>query len=218
MIDDMSAPVSKSEFARLAGVSAPMIAKLTRPGGHLVPAMVGRRLDRLHPAAVAYLESRGRDPAAEVPRPPRAATKRAPTAVIADHGAMELIPEDIRAMADRSLRDLVGEYGTDSAFVDWLKAVKEIEMIHERRLRNAEAEGVLVSREIVADYIIDPIDVAHRRLMTDGARTLGAELWALAEGGGASEEDFIAAIAEYIGSFVRALKPKLLRGLRAAGA
>jgi hypothetical protein len=48
--------VTRSELARLAGVSKTAITKACRSGYQLAPACVGRQLDADHPAVAAYLD------------------------------------------------------------------------------------------------------------------------------------------------------------------
>lgn len=55
------------------------------------------------------------------------------------------VPENIAAFLDMSLRDLITRFGTDERFVDWLNATQKIEIIEEKRIKNAEKKGELVS-------------------------------------------------------------------------
>lgn len=125
------------------------------------------------------------------------------------------IPEDLRAFADFTLRELVMRFGTDTAFLDWLKATKAIEDVHEKRLKNAEKEGTLISRDLVKRSIIDTVDSAHRKMMTDGAKTISVRIVAMVNAGSGKQEveDLV---AEQIGSFIRPAKAKMERVLRNA--
>lgn len=51
--------ITKSEFARRAGITPGMVTKLCK--SQLVGAMDGKRIDAAHPAAVAYLEERANE-------------------------------------------------------------------------------------------------------------------------------------------------------------
>jgi hypothetical protein len=123
------------------------------------------------------------------------------------------VPEAIEAFADMSLRQIIKRFGTEQAFVDWLKAGKEIEAIEEKRLKNAEKKGQLVNRELVKRGIIEPIDSMHIKLLTDGAKTLSRRVTTMHDSGETVEtiEKFI---AEHITSFIRPVKSKVARALK----
>lgn len=70
----MARLVSRAEFARMAGVSGSAITKACRDGS-LGEACVGKRIDLDHPAARAYLASKGASP----PPPPAAKAERPTT-------------------------------------------------------------------------------------------------------------------------------------------
>ena len=122
------------------------------------------------------------------------------------------IPEDIIEFLDMSIRDLIFRFGTDERFLDWLKAVKAIEDINEKRLKNARTKGELVSRELVKVGVIDPIEAAHIKMMTDGAKTIARRVTAM-HGAGRPLEDVEKFVKEQITSFIRPLKSKIKRAL-----
>ena len=123
------------------------------------------------------------------------------------------MPEDIQAFADMTLRDVVEKFGTDVRFLDYLKAVKEIENINEKRLKNAETQGKLVSRELVKLGVIGPIDAAHIKLLTDGSKTIARRVTAMHDAGRplGDVEKFI---IDQITSFIRPVKSKIQRALK----
>jgi hypothetical protein len=125
------------------------------------------------------------------------------------------IPEDIREFADMSLRDLVHRFGTTTAFKDWLAATKMIEDINKKRLENAKTQGELVSRYLVKIGIIEPIDAAHIKLLTDGAKTIARRVTAMTAAG-KSVEDCEKFVADQITSFIRPVKAKVARALKNA--
>lgn len=125
------------------------------------------------------------------------------------------VPEDIQAFADMTLRELVEKFGTDVRFVDWLKATKAIEDINEKRLKNAETKGELVSRQLVRHGILDPIESAHVKLLTDGSKTIARRAAAMS-GSGRDVEDIEKFVADQITSFLRPMKAKIQRTLKNA--
>jgi hypothetical protein len=125
------------------------------------------------------------------------------------------IPEDIQSFADMTLRELIEKFGTDFRFIDWLSAIQKIEAINEKRLKNAEAEGKLVSRKLVKVGILEPIDACHIKLLTDGAKTIARRVTAMhsAERPLDEIEKFV---AEQITSFIKPVKAKVARALKNA--
>lgn len=199
--------VTKAAFGRQAGVSSAAVSKATAAGGPLAPAVVGARIDKAHPAATAYLERHAK----KEKRPPKAKPKaRSAAAIPAD-----VVPEDIEALADFTLRDLITRFGTDTAFLDWLKAVKAIEDIAEKRLKNAEAAGRLIPRELVRTHIFGAIEATHTRLLSDAPKTLARKIYAAAKSDQPVEEAE-AMIRKAIGAQLQGVKAKATRALRNA--
>jgi len=77
-------------------------------------------------------------------------------------------PEDF---LDMSLRELTERFGTDRQFLEWLKAVKSIEDIREKRLRNAEKENQYLPRDMVQKVISEFVRCFNLQL-TDGSKTI----------------------------------------------
>jgi hypothetical protein len=123
------------------------------------------------------------------------------------------IPEDIRELANWSLRDLVTKFGTDVAFLDFLKATKELENIQEKRLKNAKTSGELVSRAQIKIGVIEPINTAHIKLLTDGAKTIAVRVKAMVD----AERD-LTEIEEFVTkqmtSFIKPMKAHIVRGMK----
>lgn len=122
------------------------------------------------------------------------------------------VPGDIQAFADMTLRELIEKFGTDTRFVDWLKATQTIEAINEKRLKNAVSRGELVNRNLVRVGIIEPIDAAHIKLLTDGAKTIARRASAMTAAGREPEE-IEKFVADQISSFIRPVKSKVARAL-----
>ena len=142
----------------------------------------------------------------------RAAAAATPGEELETGSVIHEVPEDIEAFADMTLRELIQRFGTDTAFVDWLKATKEIEYINEKRLKNAQTQGELVSRELVKIGIIEPIDAAHIKLLTDGAKTITRRVTAM-HSAERELDDIEKFVKDQITSFIRPLKAKVKRAL-----
>lgn len=192
---------SRSELARLAGVSPAAVTKLCRPGKKLAPACVGDRVDLDHEATRAWLASKGRDgsapPTAPSPKarkaPPakaRARTKSAkpsqkrgakPTAVRRKKQS-ELLP-DLAAYMSLTLREILARHGTVRELKDLLEARAKIAAIQERELDMSRTRQQLVERELVRLHVVGAFQAAFRRLLTDAGKTLVRRLFAAGKAG-----------------------------------
>lgn len=125
------------------------------------------------------------------------------------------VPVNIQDLVDMTLRELIDKFGTDIYFVDWLAATKKIEDIAEKRIKNAALEGTLISRELVKIGIIDTLDGAFTRMLSDGSKTIAVRAKALIEAGGnsAAVEELV---AKQLTSFINPTKAKIARVLRNA--
>jgi len=221
-------PVRKSEFAKLAGVSGAAVTKASATT--LKAALVGRQIDRNHPDAIAYVKKHKQPDVIAVkkavskkvdgrsnPKHKAAARKSKRKKEEKDEGvipgSLESLPEKIQALADQSLRELAYVFGTDIAFLDWLKATREIERVHEARLKNQEKEGTLVHRELVKSGILDPIETLYSQILRDGAKTIAVKVMNLMEAG-EPVEICEKAIRKELTSFIRPAKAKMERAIK----
>lgn len=230
--------VSRSEFARLAGVSRQAISKAC--GGPLKAACHGDRVNIDHPAAAAYLAGKGGASAGSGGAPARAPTKAskssssragAPTkparsakkskAESTAPGPAASVPPPPRVPAPKDseleqlrdlLRPLTERFGTATAFKDWLAASKQIEEIQQKRLSNEEARGRLISRELVSAHVFGVLGGMTRKLLRDTPKTLARRVLGL--GQGATVEDAERLIREHISSQIGPVKDKVTRSLR----
>ncbi len=141
--------------------------------------------------------------------------KREAVAAIPDEVVGFEIPESIERFADMTLRELILRFGTDSAFCDWLAATQRIEMIEEKRLKNAVAQGKLINRELVKKYVVETFDEAHMKLLSDGAKTIAVEVPVMHDAE-FSRQHIEKWVSEQITSFIRPVKAKVERALKNA--
>ena len=211
-----------SAFATRCGVSQPAISKAVR--GPLLPIKFGRFVDATHPLAVAYLGKRKGAPTpvagkkvGKTARKRKVYTKgkSRPGGIKRDmnEGSGVPIPEDIQSVADLTLRELIHRYGNKVQFFAYLKGMKTIEDISKTRINNAKAEGLLVSRDLVKKGVLDPINAAHIKMMTDGAKTITRRATAMHDGG-SSLEDIELFVRDQIASFIKPVKAKVRRALK----
>jgi hypothetical protein len=124
------------------------------------------------------------------------------------------LPDDIRDMADMTLNQLIDMFGRDVDFVIWLKATKEIELVSERRIKNARSLGELVDKDIVKKGLIAPLDGVFRSLLTDGSATLEKEIRNFHDLKKTPEECRLQ-IEEIIGRFISPAKSRIERSVKA---
>ena len=218
--------LSKADFARVADVSKQAVGKAMREG-KLKAAVVGDRIDMMHPNAVTYLKR---------PRPytrrPKADPKSVkqkltdsssdgnPTSTTNGGSAVELLVTDtgldISRYADMTLRELVDRFGSVRALKDWLEALKKIEDIREKRLNNEEVQRALISRELVKTHVFGFLEAGNRRLLGDTPKTIARRLYALARSDQPIEEGE-KLVREIIGSQLNPQKERVSKLLREAG-
>jgi hypothetical protein len=204
--------VTKLEFSKLCGVSQPAVVNATKKRT-LKPAMVGKKLDIAHPSAVRYIKTQikkakeyeaGRKKSGVKSAAQPQYTPVEVTRFLRDY------PEDIRKLADKSLRELLGIFGTSEHFESWLKALKGMEDVHKQRLANLEKERQLINVNIVKTGIIEPFNNAHKRLLTDGVRSLSKRLVTMIRAD-ADEEKCEEYIRERMMSFIKGAKATAIR-------
>ena len=205
--------------------------------GSLAKACIGKRIDLDHPEARKYLgggdvapPSPPKPPPEPAPAPtaerpkkaPRRTSKAAtPSPKRPDPPPARKVPpppegtsEELEELAE-AIRPLLEKFGTHTAFKDWLAALKSIEDIREKRLRNEETDGRLIARELVKHHVFGAIDSANRRLLLDVPKTVARRIYALAKSG-ASLEEAEQAVRDVIGSQLRPVKSTASRVLRNA--
>lgn len=202
--------LSKASFAERAGMTRGAITKSCRT--ILKDAVNGDRIDAAHPVAVAYLERPRTGKKPSVRGPVVAKEKRKPQIPSDPTESKLAVPEDIREFLDWTLGRVIEEFGTTQCFLDFLNAAQKLEMIHEKRLKNARVERELVNSQMVKECIIDVFEAAHMRLMTDGAKSIAAGAVSKHVSGGNAEE-VERYVSDIISSHLQKLKINSMRAL-----
>ena len=122
------------------------------------------------------------------------------------------IPEDLRMFLDWSFRDIVDRFGTLANFQEFLVATKKIEDIHKTRLENSKTEGLLIKRQLVKEGVVDVINTAHTKLLSDGAVSMSRRVFGIVEAGG-DLEDVKLSIKSSISSFISPVKGAMIRAI-----
>jgi len=200
--------ISQSEFSRLVNISTAGVAKLVKT--RLVNATVGKRVDIQHPDAVEYLKSKlGKGIVTELISVPIEKPPAPPPPEQVE------LPEDIEAVADLTIRQVVEKFGTVTAFGDWLKAMKSIADIKEKHLKNDAALGRVIDKEYVANFMFGAFETSYSQLVNDAPRTICATIVESHEAG-ESIEVLQQQAQKIISSQIKGVKDKLKKALKNA--
>jgi len=211
--------MTKTQFARYVGCSPSTVQDALRR--ELSKAMIGQKIDAEHFEAQLFKDNQQADVTERgwdkhnKEKKARAA-KQSDLKKAVEAAGFDLTPPDyLLDYLDYTLEKIVMMHGTEPQFLDFLKATKEIELIQEKRLKNSALEGTLISRELVLDHVLGPINTAHLKMMTDGSATIAHRCVQKIKAGSDEIElrDFI---KQQIGSFIKPLKNKIERTLRDA--
>ena len=117
--------------------------------------------------------------------------------------------------ADMTLTEVVEIYGTDIAFLDWLKATKLIAEIEEKRLKNAATRGDLINRDLIKTTVIKVFYRAFNILITDGAKTIASRVITMHSAGRPVVycEEFV---SDQISTFIQRAKSETLGEIKNA--
>lgn len=176
-----------------------------RPDPALSPATgPARKPSPPPPPAAPVVVSKPSPPPAPPPSPPAAVPPLLPN-------PWDRI--DVEQYADWTLRQISDQFGTVTAFKDWLDARKKQVSVREKELKNWEAEGMLIPRDAVRTHVFGAIDGVNRRLLQDVPKTIARRVYALAKSD-TPVEDAEKLTREIISSELRAVKERASKALR----
>ena len=123
-------------------------------------------------------------------------------------------PDEIRALFDWTLRQVVERYGSVPSLVNVLKAASLAATIDDKEVRTAQRRGELISRDLVRLHVVGAIDDSLQRLLQDSPQTLAHRARELVESG-VGDEELEDTLRELIGAQVRGMKRKAIEALAA---
>ena len=215
--------VSQAEYAAMAGISRPTVSKLCK--NSFKPALSGSRINLEHPVVIAHLDqAKARMEAGEEKLPAnngytsgnrQTKKEKALSDLSTPNGQPHEIPEDLTPFIDFTLGEIIQKFGADSAFLDWLRSVKIIEEIEEKRLKNAEKRGELIARDLVKKGIIDVVNETHLRMLSDGSKSIANDVVSMALAG-ADPQQVEIAVSERLTKFIKPGKARMARALKNA--
>lgn len=203
--------ITQAAFARQVGVKPSTISKSLKQG-NLKRAAVGTKIDIDHSAAKLFIKNHAKGKTLEAKAEGKLSGGGSEQA---DNVDLSQIPNDIAELADESLRKLVEVFGTDSRFLDWLKALKAIEDVREKRLKNEVAEGSMISREFVETHVFGFIEGVLVQLLNDAPRTITARAIESVEAE-ETREVIEKTVQEILSKNIKNLKAKVTRALKNA--
>jgi phage terminase Nu1 subunit (DNA packaging protein) len=188
-------PITKTDLARLAGVSQAAVSKAVRQGK--VPVLPDGSIDADAPECIAYISARDdrKKPTQEKTKkkkPARVETKSPPTM------PNVFDPNDEIGIAARKLA---------------MELQRLSEQTQNMMLKNAQLEGKLVSRDVFETRIWNPTETFLARLLSDGVKTIVAKIMPMARNGETRQNCEIA-VRKEISSLVKSFKAAMTRSKR----
>lgn len=170
------------------------------------------RSKKIKPAAAS---SKGPVPSPPVPPPP-AAMPGGPQ-VPSPEESQSLFSEDnnVAPFLNWTLRQLVDQFGTSTAFKGYVDAVDKMAAIRNKNLKSAALEKTLIPRALVQTHIFGAIENNNLRLLGDMPKTIARRARAMIKSG-AALEDVETVIRELLGTHVKGVKETAQRVLRNA--
>lgn len=193
----MAELVTRTQLAKMIGCQRGGVTRAL--DGKLGAAMVGQKIDTSHPEAVAYINTNKARLAARAERDQR---DNAPVV----HNAK------VEKYMDLTLRDIVSFFGTDIEFIDWIKAVKAIEDVKEKRIKNEVSLNNLIPRDYVSQHVFSMLDTVNTRLLTDSPRTIAARVIE-AHNSGETREKIEKLICDLLSVQIKGIKLRARRAL-----
>lgn len=225
--------ISMAKLAKLAGVSRAAVSLACKKGGALFTALCDSKIDTEAEASRRYIRKKGLDPSivfdvnyvqplksknssAKKVGSGKAAGTSSSAPASPFYPPADPLPtgdSDPQDFESKTLAELCEIFGTDERFKTWTDARKKLTEIRKNDIANAKSVGELVSRKMVKIIIIDPIESAHKKLLTDVAKTISIRAAAMCTAG-EKQEDIEAFVADQITSIIRPVKAKIKRAFR----
>jgi hypothetical protein len=122
--------------------------------------------------------------------------------------------EQLEAIREALLPILGGEHGTTTREIsNWLDIAKVVEDIIAKRLANEQAEGRLISRDLVRGHVFSWVDGLARKLLRDSSKTIVRRVYAMAKSG-ADIEAAEAVARENMSAQIQPAKAQIAKALR----
>lgn len=207
--------ISKAKLAERAGVSTAAVSQITKPGRRLAKALVDGKVNLSDPEVKRWLAEKEEAKPAPPPAALTAGTAYAGNAPEAPEINREEIPARLERYADMTLRQIVNHFGTFGQFETMLKALKTIEDIQEKRIKNAERLGELISREFVANHVLGLINGLASRILNESAESIARKVPDIVKAGG-THNDVRPLVLDILSSEIKSAKHKVEKRIKNA--
>lgn len=230
--------ISFSDLAEMLGISRAAITKAAKKNNLLLGAVIDGKIDLNNPVAVRYIAKKTKKentPSISVEN----VKKEIPTIneietvnieevenkeedleglkvnIIKEEPQINIdYDRDVSNYMDIPIREILNKFGSTVKFIEFLKASQIISAVKEKNLKNAVLEGQLVSRDSVQKNFFDPVNAAHLKLMSDGAKNLTQTIKAKVLAG-VSDPEIEKIASGIVASFIKPVKSKMTRALKA---
>jgi phage terminase Nu1 subunit (DNA packaging protein) len=184
--------ITKTDLARLSGVSQAAVSKAVRHGK--VPVLPDGSIDADSPECIAYISSR-----TNRKNKPREKQKKTNTYIDTKN-----VPPSMPSIFDPN----------DEIGIAAKKLAMELQRLSEQTqnmmLKNAQLEGKLVSRDVFESRIWNPTETFLSRLLSDGVKTIVAKIMPMARNG-ESRQNCEIAVRKELSSLVKSFKAAMTR-------
>lgn len=209
--------IARRELARLAGVAQSTVTKAAAPGGPIADAVLthGRGLDLDHPSVQSWLRKRDVDPTSPAvrgePVQPTTTQKatRSPESDPAGFGHLTL-----EQVAKMPIVELLQRFGHIDDLKGWLDAAKKAADTYAVDLKNLEARGKVIDRDMVRTHVFGAMEGSHVKLLGDTPKSITRRVYEMA-GAGEDIEKAERVVRELISS---QLKPAMQAAKKAVRA
>lgn len=197
--------VSKTIFAKQAGTSLGSVSNAIKRG-NLTNAVIGTKININHPEAQLFINRN------KAMQNFRDNDNNKPKTELEYNSELPKETTEVEQYYNLSLREIINTFGTDYRFNEWLKAVKNIEDIKEKRIKNEHSMGSLISREFVRSHIFSLIETSNIRLLSDSPRTITARVLEANETG-STREQIEKIVCDLLSKQIKNIKVRAMRSL-----
>jgi hypothetical protein len=187
---------TSAEIAELHAIPEATIKIHMKQGGELYDYITSTgKIDTSRKPVKEFIDNRGR-----------------PTVSDALENAKNMLPDATVSMveiAEKPFGEVVAMFGTDSRMKGWLDAVKKIEDVAEKRLKNSKAREEVVERSLVEKHVFSYLNTIQSRVLNDLPKTLSIKV-ENAVNTGSTLEDLETLIRNDISSHYKKVKQKVM--------
>ncbi len=160
----------------MSGVTKPSISSLTKEGGKLSPAMIGKKIYVDHPLVKEWLAEKAATsdkplvkPSEEIPIEESSALTSSDESGLTLEQAKQLLKQqDLKVdnLDSMTLREIVEKFGTIQGFKTYVEALRLIADTKQRELKLKVDDGDVISTDFVVSYLYPLFDLSYTHLVS----------------------------------------------------